>query len=339
MSNAVRLKTSQSSRINGERARIRVLSGPDVGAVFVITGGSVIIGRGEECDIMLTDLKASRKHVQILNDGFSWKLKDLGSANGVLWNGTSIKLQEIRAQDTVALGDTQFQFLTSDLSTQVLNAPAPRALELSAAARDLQNYQAIRSEVASFGSVSGISTRSVRGAPSAPQSRSWVVVAALGIVGWVLFSGSENETPKSKPAASGTSANTPQVRDLAAYLPTQNSTQMKRDADAFFQFGFREFREKNYLRAKQQFETVLQISPGHSLARTYLSETKKAIDEEIDFHLQRGKRADEIGKTRESIAHYEAIIRLLSYDKLHPAFSQADQALKKIEKIKERGGS
>lgn len=338
MSNAFRMKTAQSSRQNGERARLRVMSGPDMGAVFVIVGSPVMIGRGEDCDVMITDLKASRKHAQILNDGFGWKLKDMGSANGVLWNGAAVKLQEIRAQDTIAIGDTQMQFLTSDLSTQILTAPVPKALDTAVAARDLQNYQARRTEIASMGSMKGFTPRSSGGAPK--QSRHIVVIAALAVVGWVLFSDTENETPASKKTTEAkTQAAPTETRDLAAYLPSQSSSQMKKDAEAFFQFGFREYREKNYLRARQQFETVLQISPGHSLARTYLSETKKAINEEIDFHLQRGKKADEIGKTRESKAHYEAVIRLLSYDKLHPAYSQADEALKKIEKLKERGGS
>lgn len=338
MSNAIRLKTAQPSRQAGERARVRVASGPDSGVVFVITGPSVMIGRGEECDIMLTDLKTSRKHVQILNDGFSWKVKDLGSANGITLNGSVVKSQEIRSQDQIELGDTRLLFLTSDLSTQILNSPLPKTLDPLVAAKDLQNYQARRAEVASLGSVGVFHPRSSVAASSS-QSRPLIVVVALGVIGWVLFSGSDETSKRVKPGDTRTQTTVAaDSRDLASYLPSQNSTQMKRDADAFFQFGFREYREKNYLRAKQQFETVLQISPGHSLARTYLAATKKEIDEEIDFHLQRGKRAEDIGKTRESKAHYEAIIRLLSYDKLHPAYSQADEALKKLEKIKERGG-
>lgn len=307
MTNAIRLKSAQATKQAGERARIKIVRGPDTGAIYAVVGSTILIGRGEECDIALSDLKTSRRHAQMVEEGLTWKVKDLGSANGILWNGLPVKLQEVKSQDLISLGDTQVQFILNDLMLL---------------GQDLKPYQQVKRPPV----------------PSKPAARPFILVGALGIIGWVLFTGT-NESSKTQKKNSGRVADAvSDVRDLANYSPSQSLTQMKRDAETFFQFGFREFREKNYLRAKLQFETVLQISPGHSLARAYLAETKKAIDEEIDFHLTLGKKDDEIGKVREAKAHYEAVLRLLNSDKLHPAYGQADQALKKLEKENERGG-
>jgi hypothetical protein len=50
--------------------------------VPVKTGVSLTIGRGEDNDIVLQDLQASRHHARIENDGKVYKIIDLNSRNG-----------------------------------------------------------------------------------------------------------------------------------------------------------------------------------------------------------------------------------------------------------------
>lgn len=75
-----------------------------------IDGEVVSIGRMQDCDVMLEDKGASRRHAQIrrMSDGFS--LIDLGSTNGTLLNGKSVQSQVLRDGDRITIGATQIDF-------------------------------------------------------------------------------------------------------------------------------------------------------------------------------------------------------------------------------------
>ena len=58
MSTALKFKSTTVPRQNNEQSRFKVVKGPDYGSVFVITGQTATIGRGEENDVVISDLKA-----------------------------------------------------------------------------------------------------------------------------------------------------------------------------------------------------------------------------------------------------------------------------------------
>src|SRR4051812_1939656 len=106
MPSAVKFKQINVSRQQGERARLKVVQGPDYGSVFVITGEKAGIGRGEENDVMILDLKASRKHAQFILRSTGWEIQDLGSSNGILHNGKAARAAKLANRDTVTIGET-----------------------------------------------------------------------------------------------------------------------------------------------------------------------------------------------------------------------------------------
>jgi pSer/pThr/pTyr-binding forkhead associated (FHA) protein len=60
--------------------------------VVEIKGVPFVIGRDEECDLVLDDPKVSRRHAQIASKmGVKRTVQDLGSANGTLLNGHALK--------------------------------------------------------------------------------------------------------------------------------------------------------------------------------------------------------------------------------------------------------
>jgi hypothetical protein len=70
---------------------------------------SVVIGRGTDCDVVIQDLKASRRHCQLTRNEGGFLLEDLGSRNGTLVNG--VKISEpvlLKANHTFQIGDTMF---------------------------------------------------------------------------------------------------------------------------------------------------------------------------------------------------------------------------------------
>jgi len=73
--------------------RLEISSGPQRGLVFDLTRERIVIGRsgqGHPWDIVLVDRAVSRPHAEIVKQGESFLLKDLGSANGTLVNGVAL---------------------------------------------------------------------------------------------------------------------------------------------------------------------------------------------------------------------------------------------------------
>jgi pSer/pThr/pTyr-binding forkhead associated (FHA) protein len=90
---------------------VHVVEGPDLGATLRLAdeGRPYVVGRGEGCELALTDVDASREHVQIVRRGGSVLLRDRGSKNGVLLGDAVLARDRDvpwRASALVTLGST-----------------------------------------------------------------------------------------------------------------------------------------------------------------------------------------------------------------------------------------
>jgi Protein of unknown function (DUF3662)/Inner membrane component of T3SS, cytoplasmic domain len=75
-----------------------------------LTSPDVTIGRLADCDVVLTDKGASRKHAQLrLRDG-AWVLTDLGSTNGTRLNGQTVQSRPLSDGDKITIGTTVIEF-------------------------------------------------------------------------------------------------------------------------------------------------------------------------------------------------------------------------------------
>ncbi len=365
MSSATRFKQASVPRQPGELARLKVVHGADHGVTFVLTGKKILVGRGEDCDVMVADLKASRRHVEITLEKAGWSAKDLGSANGIFVNGSMAREAKLKSGDTITIGGTTLEFVSSDAATTFLAAP-PKSMEQVMA--DQAKLAAQKDRVRSLGHMGSSSTPALPGPspggamaglqgatavpgmmtgapglggpvgsrPRSPASRkNMLLLGAAGLAAFMFLS--ESPSPK-KPAAKKAARD---GRDPAALLPpdVDMSGRTNRAAEMFFKIGFREFREKNYLRAQTQFENALQVSPGHRLARIYLENCRKAIEDEVKFHLEHGKKSQTSGKLRDAQAHYEAVMRILHRDRVNPHYSEARDQLQAVERELKEGRS
>ncbi|MEX2161789.1 MAG: FHA domain-containing protein [Anaerolineales bacterium] len=107
----------QSGPLNGERWVVR---------------GPMVIGRGEECDIVIPDRKISRQHARVRPTTHGILLEDLGSKNGTHHNGAQIKQPVTLADgDIIQIALAQkFTFLSSDATIPLeFDAPMSAALE------------------------------------------------------------------------------------------------------------------------------------------------------------------------------------------------------------------
>src|SRR6185369_7611949 len=70
--------------------RLRVVSGPDVGASAVVSHRPAIVGRAKNADLQLGDPATSSFQVEVTASSEGIEVRDLGSRNGTYHAGTRI---------------------------------------------------------------------------------------------------------------------------------------------------------------------------------------------------------------------------------------------------------
>ena len=85
----------------------------------------ISIGRSLNCDVVLSDKKASRKNTIIRRSGIHYTIQDLDSSNGTFLNGKAIKDAELTSGDQIQVGDSAFQFkiINHEYESQESNFP------------------------------------------------------------------------------------------------------------------------------------------------------------------------------------------------------------------------
>jgi len=317
----------------GELGRVRVLQGSNEGAVFILKDPFAIIGRGEDCDINIPDIKASRRHVRIDALKGAWKLTDLGSANGILYLGEYVRECMIESGHHFTIGETILEFQSSNESTRVLNAPMRTPAEVVHLDHAM-SQQRVRVKLAA---------QPVKIAASKKKTNPLLIVGVIAAGAYMyqdeliplLADLGLIQIPKKVKAAPKEPKE--DLSLLPQLLPPGSSPEVGKTAEQYYRQGFRELREENYLRARSQFALALQVNPNHALARKGLSNANNRIESEI-VRLKKGaQKATVAGRFREAKGYYEAAMRMMLSDKTHPHYLECEVELKKIEEELNRG--
>jgi hypothetical protein len=80
------------------------------GRAIRLAADSLTIGRLPECDVVVDDAGASRRHAQLRREGSGYAITDLGSTNGTLVNGRMVQEQALEDGDTITIGETHLEF-------------------------------------------------------------------------------------------------------------------------------------------------------------------------------------------------------------------------------------
>ncbi len=91
--------------------------------------GEVIIGRTDECQIILQDPSISRKHAKVVVDGSEVRVLDLKSKNGTKVNGTQVMEAVLKDGDRLHLGKFEITFNDALESKVVLDDHKPLSEE------------------------------------------------------------------------------------------------------------------------------------------------------------------------------------------------------------------
>jgi hypothetical protein len=118
--------------VSVEMAMLLVLEGPKPGQRILLDEGELIIGRQEECDLVIPERQVSRQHARIRLDGDRYVVEDLGSKNGTFVNG-----QELTQPCVLQNGDEiqialccRLAFVAADATAPVVLEDQPRGLRL-----------------------------------------------------------------------------------------------------------------------------------------------------------------------------------------------------------------
>lgn len=82
------------------------------GQSYRLAPGITIIGRQQDCQIVLADAAASRRHAQVANDNGVFTLTDLGSTNGTRVNDHPVTSVVLTGGDKVTIGATMLVLRT-----------------------------------------------------------------------------------------------------------------------------------------------------------------------------------------------------------------------------------
>ncbi|HWN68372.1 MAG TPA: FHA domain-containing protein, partial [Haliangium sp.] len=103
------------------RCQVVVIDGPDAGraATFGTTDAELVIGTDEDCDLVLADERVSARHLAIATAGGRFRVRDLGSKNGTLYEGSLLADLVVPVGATIKLGRSFVRI-----------QPQPRALDI-----------------------------------------------------------------------------------------------------------------------------------------------------------------------------------------------------------------
>jgi hypothetical protein len=90
--------------------QLRVIVGPDVGKMTQVEDAPVLIGRGDDCELCLSDQHVSV--IQAVVEPFDpgWRVRDLETADGTAVNGALIQDHPLTFGDIIKVGVTLILF-------------------------------------------------------------------------------------------------------------------------------------------------------------------------------------------------------------------------------------
>ncbi len=321
---ALKFRNMTAPRNNGEIARLRVVAGPDHGTLFVMIGPRMTIGRGEESDVMLTDIRASRTHAEILVQGGEIIIRDIGSTHGIAINGKSKKQSVLKTGDVIGIGGTVFEFIGAEEGVTKVISAEPNVTPVATASGN-SGYTKFIPKPKFIPK-----TKTVNEKVSFLTKYKNMIGVLTGLMAIATLLPTAEKKLKNKLNQELVDIN----RAPAALQPPVVDDNSRKSAEHYFKEGFREFRAKNYIRARVSFETALQVYPTHPLANIYLEKTKQSMDKDGKILLEEGRKAEEANRLSDAFNKYDAVKRLFYRDQGHANYKEAQTRIDELNKKK-----
>ena len=93
------------------RATLILVSGGAAGAEYLLESSGIVMGRGPGAALVFDDDAMSREHAVLEVTGEGFRVRDLGSTNGLSVNGAPTQTAELKHGDRIEIGEHAFQYL------------------------------------------------------------------------------------------------------------------------------------------------------------------------------------------------------------------------------------
>jgi len=88
-----------------------------------LQGTLAVLGRDPSCDLVLNDVKCSRRHAVLEAGPDGLAIRDTGSANGIFVNGRKVERAKLNEGDLVRLGEVVLRILPEQITGTVVMGP------------------------------------------------------------------------------------------------------------------------------------------------------------------------------------------------------------------------
>ena len=308
MGNAVEIfQHFETPKAPGVYYRLICLTGDNKGKAYFLTGKRVVMGRSEEADVTILDMKSSREHAEIISIGRDYIITDLGSQNGVVINDLKIKQHTLSDGDKIIIGKTVYKFSKVEVkeTAELINKSKREGFEEESVTTEKEDKK---------------------------LNITLIIVVLLGV--FILFGTDSDESGQRKRKRVRKEVNEVAGADsfsLALQEKKKQDKMKEEKLNKYFHRGLREYREGNYFRALEEFQSALASEPGDLQARNFEQLTKEKLNEQIQLYFSRATRDIESVKYAKAAVSYCTVVRLLVKNQNDERYKSAKERIKSLE--------
>ena len=292
----------------GTHYRFLCMTGPNKGQVYYLTGKRIIIGRGENADIIIVDAKISREHAELSFSDNGYTITDLGAQNGIVVNDNKVKQKKLADTEKVVIGQTVFKYNIIEVTSNA---------EMALAKEDTgvfltKNLNGTKPKVQlKSKNIVGDSFSNKKTSATEKKGSNKIVImgGVIAVVLYILMG--KDEPVKVNKTRNETGRGDFDNPESIPKKISQDDSDSKKKLESYIHSGRREFSEGNYFRAMEDFRLALLLSPNNGHASFYLAKSKQRLDEDIDKNFLKAKQEYESKKLQASIVSYCGVVQLI----------------------------
>lgn len=313
--------------------------------------------------ILAKDPRVSRQHIEIKQSMGQFYLVNLSQKNFVLLNGQNVASEKLEGKSVLQVGDTEMRFtyqggtqalepLAPAVSVvpqaRVIPTPppatmpsAPPVASIPRPAMPMAPRPGMPAPMVGGAPYPGAGARPAGGPPPRPLEPSllqklvsnprFALFAVIGFIGLAFLLSNVGRTSKKVEYRPFRTEEELRVvrdeaeNDIKAFQErrTQMNQQIYQKAYENFLRGYRDYRQGQFVRARESFQLVLNLDPDNELARRYLNLAKIRFDEMVKFHMLQGRRYLEKQNYRMCRASYQSVMTMLGNDPSNPEYKEA----------------
>lgn len=308
------VKSVKAPKEPGTYYRLLCMTGKNKGFSYFLNSKRVVMGRSDKADIQVLDGKSSREHAELALVGDQYVLTDLGSQNGIVVNDLKVSQHRLVDNDKIIIGQTVYRY---------------NKLEIEV--KEVVPVEEDEDEIEEYEEEEESPKKKKKDKPK--KNKNILIIAGVLLAFLFLF---EDEPKKQSGKPQGKELGGVQKEMISIKGASSDGIpdpEVRDKFRAFMHRGQREYREKNYFRAIEQFELALILVPNQVDAMSYLRKSKDALDNYLKSLKAQAEQARASLKYRSALNKYCTIISFLQEYPKDERYKAAETEVEVVEEI------